>query len=279
MSSILDFSVWANTGVDHGYIVNLPTEAAIAWYHNKIPNKPADLASFIAAVRQFASTDYTLALSRGGAITPAEVDRIAAQLSQYTGLSAAYIKQANLRIDPSRFRKELLRDQRRTVGRLDGRFEGIDPDAAGETPDGDAASDAATGAYLAAFNQYASSELDYTSDHAYLPNNYGVVNRDWDWKREHQRFPQAPYVGSDLADTMRRNPHLKVFSANGYYDLATPFYATEFDLGHLSLDPAISKNIEYGFYASGHMIYFDVDALKQVKADLARFYDEAAPRS
>jgi len=278
MSSILDFSVWANTGVDHGYIVNLPTEAAIAWYHNKVPNKPADLAGFIAAVRQFASTDYTLALARGDAITPAEADRIATQLSQYTGLSTTYIKQANLRIDPSRFRKELLRDQRRTVGRLDGRFEGIDPDAAGETPDGDAASDAATGAYLAAFNQYATSALNYTSDHAYLPNNYGVINRNWDWKREHQRFPQAPYVGSDLADTMRRNPHLKVFSANGYYDLATPFYATEFDLGHLSLDPAISKNIEYGFYPSGHMIYFDVDALKQVKADLARFYDEAAPR-
>lgn len=279
MSSILDFSVWANTGVDHGYIVNLPTEAAIAWYHHKVPNKPADLASFIAAARHFASTEYTLALARGDAITPAEADRIATQLSQYTGLSTTYIKEANLRIDPGRFRKELLRDQRRTVGRLDGRFEGIDPDAAGETPDGDAASDAATGAYLAAFNQYAESELHYTGNHTYLPNNYGVINRHWDWKRHNQRFPQAPYVGSDLADTMRRNPHLKVFSANGYYDLATPFFATEFDLGHLSLDPAIRKNIEYGFYPSGHMIYFDVDALKQVKADLARFYDEAAARS
>lgn len=280
MSSILDFSVWANTGVDHAYIVNLPTEAAIAWYHDKVPNKPADLASFIADVRKFASTDYALALAKGDAITPAETDRIASQLSQYIGLSTTYIKEANLRIEPSRFRKQLLRDQRRTVGRLDGRFEGIDPDAAGETPDGDAASDAATGAYLAALNQYIVGPLKYTSDHAYLPNNYGVINRNWDWKRQHrQGFTQAPYVGSDLADTMRRNPHLKVFSANGYYDLATPFYATEFDLSHLGLDPTISKNIEYGFYKSGHMIYFDVDALKQVKADLARFYDEAAPRS
>jgi carboxypeptidase C (cathepsin A) len=279
MSSILDFSVWANTGVDHGYIVNLPTEAAIAWYHDKVSGKPADIAAFLDTVRHFASTDYTLALAKGDAITPGEADRIATQLSQYTGLSTAYIKQANLRIDPSRFRKELLRDQRRTVGRLDGRFEGIDPDAAGETPDGDAASDAATGAYLAAFNQYAEGELKYTGERAYLPNNYDVINRNWDWKRKQQRFPQAPYVGGDLADTMRRNPHLKVFSANGYYDLATPFYATEFDLGHLSLDPAIRRNIEFGFYPSGHMIYFDVDALKQLKADLAHFYDEAAPRS
>ena len=282
MSSILDFSVWANTGVDHAYTVNLPTEAAIAWYHDKVPNKPAELASFLAQVRQFASGDYTLALAKGDAITPTETDRIASQLSQYTGLSTSYIKEANLRIDPSRFRKELLRDQRRTVGRLDGRFEGIDPDAAGETPDGDAASDAATGAYLAAFNQYAASELKFTEDRAYLPNNYGVINRGWDWKHKDGRgfgFTQAPYVGSDLAEAMRRNPHLKVFSANGYYDLATPFYATEFDLGHLGLDPAIRKNIEFGFYPSGHMIYFDLDALKQVKADLARFYDEAAPHS
>ena len=282
MSSILDFSVWANTGVDHAFIVNLPTEAAIAWYHDRIPNKPADIASFLADVRHFADTDYTLALAKGDALEPAEADRIANQLGRYIGLSPTYLKEANLRVDPSRFRKELLRDQRRTVGRLDGRFEGIDPDAAGETPDGDAASDAATGAYLAAFNQYAASELKFTDDSAYLPNNYAVINRGWDWKHKTGRgfgFMQAPYVGADLADAMRRNPHLKVFSANGYYDLATPFHATEFDLDHLALDPAIAKNIEFGFYPSGHMIYFDVDALKQLKADLARFYDEAAPRS
>lgn len=280
MSSILDFNVWASTGVDHAYIVNLPSEAAIAWYHDKVPNKPADIASFLADVRHFASTDYTLALARGDAISPAEAERTAAQLSRYTGLSPVYIREANLRIDPSRFRKELLRDQRRTVGRLDGRFEGIDPDAAGETPDGDAASDAATGAYLSAFHQYADDELKFSEDRPYLPNNYGVINRGWDWKRKENRgFISTPYVGTDLAETMRRNPHLKVFSANGYYDLATPFYATEFDLTHLGLDPAISKNIEFGFYPSGHMIYFDVDALKLLKADLARFYDEAAPHS
>jgi carboxypeptidase C (cathepsin A) len=280
MSSILDFNVWANTGDDHAFIVNLPTEAAIAWYHDKVPNKPADLRTLIASVRQFANTDYTLALAKGDAITPAEANRVATQLSQYIGLSPTYIKDANLRIDPSRFRKELLRDQRRTVGRLDGRFEGIDPDAAGETPEGDAASDAATGAYLAAFQQYASEQLKYNEQRPYLPNNYGVINRGWDWKHggEHG-FTQAPYVGSDLAAAMRRNPHLKVFSANGYFDLATPFYATEFDLGHLGLEPSLSKNIEFGFYPSGHMIYFDVNALKQVKADLSRFYDEAAPRS
>jgi carboxypeptidase C (cathepsin A) len=282
MSSILDFSVWANTGVDHAYVVNLPTEAAIAWYHDKVANKPADIGTFLADVRHFADTDYRLALAQGDALAPADADRIAARLSQYTGLSTTYIKEANLRIEPSRFRKELLRDQRRTVGRLDGRFEGIDADAAGETPDGDAASDAATGAYLAAFNQYVGSELKFTDDSAYLPNNYAVINRGWDWKHKTGRgfgFMQAPYVGGDLADAMRRNPHLKVFSANGYYDLATPFHATEFDLGHLGLDPAIRKNIAFGFYPSGHMIYFDVDALKKVKADLVRFYGEAAPRS
>ena len=280
MSSILDFNVWATTGVDHAFVVNLPSEAAIAWYHNKVPNKPADIASFLAGVRHFADTDYTLALAKGDAIEPAEADRIANQLSQYIGLSPTYIKEANLRIDPSRFRKELLRDEHRTVGRLDGRFQGIDPDAAGETPEGDAASDAATGAYLAAFNQYATNELKFTQENPYLPNNYDVINRGWDWKRkEGHGFTQAPYVGSDLAAAMRRNPHLKVFSANGYFDLATPFYATEFDLGHLGLEPSIHKNIEFGFYPSGHMIYFEVNALKQLKGDLSRFYDEATPHS
>ena len=277
MSSILDFSV-AAPGIDHGYIVNLPTEAAIAWYHNKVPNKPADIGTFLAEVRRFASGDYTLALAKGDAIDPAEADRIANQMSRYLGLSPQYIKDANLRVGPSRFRKELLREQRLTVGRLDGRFQGIDPDAAGETPDGDTASDAVTGAYVAMFNQYAASELKYTTDHPYLPNNYGVINKDWDWKRKKTGgWLQATYVGDDLGDAMRRNPHLKVFSANGYYDLATPFYATEFDLTHLGLEPAQRKNISFGFYPSGHMIYLDQPSLQQTKADLSRFYDDAAP--
>jgi carboxypeptidase C (cathepsin A) len=277
MSSILDFAV-AAPGIDHGYIMNLPTEAAIAWYHNKVPNKPADIATFLAEVRRFAAGDYTLALAKGDAIEPAEADRIANQMSRYLGLSPQYIKGANLRVGPSRFRKELLRDQRLTVGRLDGRFEGIDPDAAGETPDGDTASDAITGAYVAMFNQYTANELKFTSDQPYLPNNYANVGKNWDWKRtKNGGWLQATYVADDLGGAMRRNPHLKVFSANGYYDLATPFYATEFDLSHLGLEPAQRKNISFGFYPSGHMIYLDQPSLEQSKADIARFYDDAAP--
>ncbi|AHX15062.1 peptidase S10 [Dyella jiangningensis] len=277
MSSILDFTV-AAPGIDHGYIVNLPTEAAIAWYHNKVPNKPADIGAFLAEVRRFASGEYTLALSKGDNIDPAEADRVANQMSRYLGLSPQYIKEANLRIGPSRFRKELLRDQRLTVGRLDGRFQGIDPDAAGETPDGDTASDAITGAFVATFNQYIATELKFTEDRPYLPNNYAAIGKNWDWKRKKNGgWLQATYVGDDLGDAMRRNPHLKVFSANGYYDLATPFYATEFDLSHLGLEPAERKNITYGFYPSGHMIYIDQQSLQQSKADLSRFYDDAAP--
>ncbi len=277
MSSILDFTV-AAPGIDHGYVVNLPTEAAIAWYHNKVPNKPADIGTFLAEVRKFASGEYTLALAKGDAIDAAEADRVANQLSRYLGLSPQYIKEANLRIGPSRFRKELMRTERLTVGRLDGRFQGMDVDAAGEVPDGDTSSDAITGAYVASFNQYAANELKYTSDQPYMPNNYGVVGKSWEWKRKGSGgWTQATYVGSDLGDAMRRNPHLKVFSANGYYDLATPFYATEFDLSHLGLEPTQRKNIMYGFYPSGHMIYLDQTSLQQSKADIARFYDDAAP--
>ena len=274
MSSILDFSV-AAPGIDHGYIVNLPTLAAIAWYHHRVPGAPADIKTFLDQVRHFASTDYTLALAQGDALSPADSQRIARQLSGYLGLAPAWIERAHLRIDPGRFRAELLRDQALTVGRLDGRFSVGEYDADGEEPSGDAASDAITGAYVAAFNQYAGTVLKFSEDRPYLATNYGVVNRGWNWLRGHGGWTQATYVAGDLGDAMRRNPQLKVFSANGYYDLATPFYATEFDLGHLGLPSALRKNISYGFYPSGHMIYLDLPSLKQLKTDLARFYDSA----
>ncbi|MHC1478789.1 S10 family peptidase [Frateuria aurantia] len=277
MSSILDFSV-AAPGIDHGYIVNLPTLAAIAWYHHKVPGAPADIKTFLDQVRQFARTDYTLALAQGDALSAEDSHRVAQQLSSYIGLSPRYIEQAHLRIDPSRFRAELLRDQEQTVGRLDGRFSITEYDADSETPSGDAASDAITGAYVAAFNQYADTQLKYSEKRAYLPTNYGVVNLGWNWLRgSHHGWTQATYVAGDLGDAMRRNPQLKVFSANGYYDLATPFYATEFDLGHLGLPPQLRQNISFGFYPSGHMIYLDIPSLKMLKSDLARFYDSATP--
>lgn len=279
VSSILDFAVFS-PGLDHGYVVNLPTLAAIAWYHDKVPNKPADLDAFLTEVRGFASGAYAQALAKGDALPKPEADAVAQQLARYTGLSVKYLEEANLRVAPSRFRKELMRGDRRTVGRLDGRFEGIDFDAAGETPEYDATDAAVANAFVAAFNDYAARELKYASDERYLPTNYPNVGRHWDWKHKLPNgggfFPTATYVAGDLAAAMRENPHLEVFSANGYYDLATPFYATEYDLAHMQLEPALRRNLVFGFYPSGHMIYFDMDSLERMKADLAKFYDSAA---
>jgi carboxypeptidase C (cathepsin A) len=209
---------------------------------------------------------------------------MAAKLAGYTGLSVAYLKEANLRVSPSRFRKELLRDQRIILGRYDARFEGTDVDAAGENPGYDPSSSGITGAFVSAFNDYLDRELKYTSKETYLPRGMDV-NKDWD--HTHRRpgaggpgGAQAPplrdaYVAGDLADAMRKNPRLKVFSANGLFDLATPFFITEFDLAHMELEPRLRGNIEFAYYHSGHMIYLNVDALKQLKSDLESFYSRA----
>ena len=276
LSSILNYG--ANSpGLDQSYVGAMPTMAAIAWYHDKVPNKPADLHAFLDEARAFASGEYSNALAKGQNLAPAELDATVARLSHFTGLSAQYLKQANLRVSQSRFRKELLRDDRRTLGRYDGRYEGIDLDAAGENPEFDPSSTAITGAYIAAFNHYAEDTLKWSSDTPYVARGADII-RDWDWKHAQPgaRFPQrVPYVAADLARAMRENPQLQVLSANGWFDLATPFFATEYDISHMQLDASLRGNVTFTYYPSGHMVYLNVEALKQFKTDLDRFYDHA----
>jgi len=250
------------------YPLYLPTMAATAWYHDKLSPKPADLAAFLAEVRQFALGDYLHALTQGSHLGAAERDAVVAKLHAYTGISADYWRAANLRLTPDRFEKELLRGDRRTTGRLDSRFVGIDHDAAGETPENDPA-----------FNAYLANELHYQSDRRYLTTNYPVVGDDWDnhHRVEGQKWP-LPDVSADLREAMEKNPNLKVFSANGYFDFATPFFETEYTLSHMGLDPSLEKNITYGYYQSGHMIYLHTPALVELKRDLARFYDGVLAR-
>ena len=276
LSSILNYGTRL-PGQDNDYIGNLPTYAAIAWYHNKVPNRPATLEPFLTEVRDFARGEYAMALAKGQALGAQEQDAIAAKLNKYTGLSAAYVKEANLRVNPGRFRKELLRDERHTVGRYDGRFEGIDSDAAGENPESDASDTGIRGAFTAAFNDYLVRELHYTSDVQYNVSAPAIM--DWDWKHkapgQQQRPLPLPILVGDLGAAMRANPHLKVLAANGYFDLATPFFGTEYDVAHLDIDAKLRQNVTFTYYPSGHMVYLNLDALKQFKADLAKFYDSA----
>lgn len=277
VSSILNYGARI-PGLDEEFIDYLPSYAAIAWYHNKLSPKPADLNTYLNEVRAYARGDYAAALAQGHNLPKAQADAVAARVAQYTGLSAAFIADANLRVSASRFRAELLRGERRTMGRYDARFEGIDPDAGGETPSDDASETGIKGAFTAAFNEYLGYTLKYSSDVPYALSGKDV-NKNWDWKHKlpnRERPIQLPSTAGDLAVAMRENPKLKVFSANGWFDLATPFFATEFDLSHMGLDAALVPNVQFGYYPSGHMIYLNTESLKQLKADLAKFYDTAS---
>jgi carboxypeptidase C (cathepsin A) len=278
LSSILNYNA-RSAGLDNNYLTDFPTFAAIAWYHNKIPNKPADVLAFVQQARDFARGPYAAALYAGNALSDADSDRIAGQMSALIGLSPKFIKEANLRISATRFRKELLRDENKVLGRYDGRFEGPDADAAGENPSFDPSDTGINGAYVASFHDYLEKELKYINSDTY--NNSGPgVNENWDWKHRAAtggfgRQQTMPYVAGDLGATIRQNPHLKVFSANGIFDLATPFAATEWELAHMGTDAKLRGNVVFGYYPSGHMVYLNVDALKAFRADLATFYDSA----
>jgi len=281
ISSILNYNIRAG-GYDMLYIANLPSYAAAAWYFNKIPSKPADVGAWVQQAREFASGPYAQALFAGHNLTAAQLDSVAKDVSHFTGLSVDYVKETNLRISPTRFRKEVLREDHRTLGRYDMRFEGVDIDAAGESPSYDASDTGISGAFVAALHDYLERELKYESTDAYRPSADNIGQ--WDWKhRPTSGGPgfgggeqSQPYVAADLASAIRKNPHLQVFSANGYFDLATPFFATEYDLSHMQLEPQLRGNVHFGYYPSGHMIYLNVDALHQLKDDLAGFITKAA---
>jgi carboxypeptidase C (cathepsin A) len=264
---------------DRAYELYLPTMAATAWYHKKLDPMPGELAPFLDEVRGFALGDYARALEKGSRLDEATRQAVAAKLHRYTGLPIAFLLNADLRIDPNRFEKELLRSDRRTVGRLDARYRGIDHDAAGETPEYDAASAAFSAAFTGTFNAYVRGALGYKTDDLYKPTNYEDVGKDWDdrHKTGGGRSPM-PDVAEDLRAVMSMNPHLRIFSANGYFDFATPFFETEYTVGHMGLDPTLEKNIVFGYYPSGHMIYLNEASRKQLKEDLGRFYDETTAR-
>ena len=283
LSSVLNYDSLVSPGLDEPLVNLIPTYAAIAWFHDKLPHKPDDLGAFLEQARDFAAGEYSQALAKGHSLPDTQRDAVAARLHEFTGLGVAYLKEANLRVNPGRFRKELLRDERRTVGRYDGRFEGIDFDAAGEMPGSDPAEMAIKGAFAAAFNSYVADELNYSHDAPYQVRSSEITFGTWDYKHQLPEylnvrvpFPLA-YVVDDLGQAMRENPHLKVLSANGYFDVATPFFGTERDLYHMELDATLRDNLTVRYYPSGHMVYLNPEAHKMFRADLAKFYDSAAP--
>ena len=278
LSQILAFDASAdqpqdNPGVDLPYELALPTYAATAWYHHKLPDQPKDLPGFLEEVEHFASTDYILALQQGAVLDPAQRKAVIAKLHQYTGLPADYIDKADLRINAGEFEKTLQDDSGTTTGRLDSRFSGPTLDPLSKEADYDPQSAAISSAYVSAFNAYARQELKFGDGKTYKPEN--DVERDWDFHHqppgEHHPLSQATNVMPDLANALKFNPNLKILLNAGYYDLATPFYEGIYEMRHLPIPAKLQANIDYKFYESGHMVYAHEASLKALHDNVAGF--------
>lgn len=272
VSLVLNFqTIDFHPGNDLPHVLFLPSFAATAWYHQRLaPELQVDLAATLEQVQTFATTEYTLALMAGNRLQGAQRATVLQKLAAYTGLTPEYIERTNLRPEIFRFAKELLRDKRRTVGRLDARFTGVDRDAAGEHFEFDPSYAAIQGAYSGALNDYVRSELNFASD---LP--YEILTglyEKWDYSKHQNKYVN---VAETLRSAMSQNPFLKVFVASGYFDLATPYFATDYTLDHLELEPELASNISTHYYVAGHMMYVHEPALVQLKADLAAFVHSA----
>jgi carboxypeptidase C (cathepsin A) len=279
LSQILNFDLSVdrpeyNPGVDLPYQVALPTYAATAWYHHKLPgNPPKDLPTFVQQVERFAMGEYAQALVAGAGLDQKKRLDIATKLHNFTGLPVWYIMKANLRIDGGEFEKTLQDDMGLSTGRLDTRFSGITLDPLSERSEYDPQSAAISSAYVSAFNAYVRGTLNYGQGKLYVPS--ARLFRDWDMRHKPpgQQFPGrgAANVMPDLANAMKQNPNLKVLLMGGYYDLATPYYEGWYEMHHLPIPDALQKNIEYHYYQSGHMVYAHQDSLKEMHDATAAF--------
>ncbi len=280
ISNVLDLrTLTFQQGDDISYILHLPTYAAVAWYHNKLANKPSNLESFLKEVRDFAGGEYASALMKGDALSDAEKEQVLTKLSAYTGLSKDYLTKGNLRINEPQFTQELLREGHETVGRLDARYKGIMQDLLGEYSSDDPQSSQISPAFVSAFMNYYYEELKVSKAYNYHTSAYGAEGFNWDWKHAKNGGggdPVTPNTGVDLAEAMTKNPNLKILVFNGYYDLATPFYATEYTFDHLGLDKKLKSNIIMKYYQAGHMMYINPSALTEFKKNIAAFIMETA---
>jgi carboxypeptidase C (cathepsin A) len=272
ISVVLDFTtIDFNYNNDLPYILFVPGYAATAWYHKKLDFK-APLKTVLKEAEEFALGEYAAALLKGASLTPEERENIVEKLSKYTGISRDFIRRSHLRIEDRHFFKELLRDRGRTVGRLDSRFTGIDRSGVTETIEYDPLFAQVNGPYTAAFNDYIRSELKFETDTPYEILSEKVW-RQWSYSYFENQYVN---VAETLRGAMTFNKYLKVFVASGYYDLGTPYFATEYTFDHLALDETLHKNIRMAYYEAGHMMYIHLPSLKAMKSDLAKFIKDAS---
>lgn len=278
ISSVLNLGTLSfNPGEEMPYVFYVPSYAATAWTQNMLKDKPADLDKFLNEARAFAQTEYAAALAKGRNLSAAEKSEIAKKLSQFTGLSEDYLMKADLRVSLPQFMQELQRSRGLVTGRLDARYTGVAYDLLSEYSEYDPQDVAITGPFVAAFNSYIREELKFGQQKAY--HAMADVFRDWDWKHKSGfgfGFPGAPNVEGDLVNAMLTNPHLQVEVENGIYDLATPFFATEYTMDHLGLSEKLQANIHLNYYGAGHMMYVRDEDRVKLKTNVANFIANAS---
>lgn len=273
VSSILNFQTTDfGKGNDLPYQLYLPGYAATAWYHKQLtPEHQADLRKTLDEVEGWANSEYMSILAKGDSLTDPERKAVANKLATYTGLDPQFLLNSRLRVGLSAFRKELLRNEDKTVGRLDSRYTGHDASAATDRPGFDPSMAAIRPIYTSMFNDYVRRELNYKTDMPYHILGEGVGA--WDYGPSGTGY-------TDTSDSLRvafeQNPGMKLFVASGYYDLATPYFATDYTLNHLGIDPALKKQIVVEKYESGHMMYVHEPSLMKLKSDVAKFVNDSA---
>ena len=281
LSAILSYDIsvdfpQVNPGANNiSYALGLPSYAATAWYHHKLPQQPADLQAFLQQVEHFATTDYLQALMQGSHLDAATKQKIAEQVHQYTGLPAAYIVKAGLRVNGGQFAHELLGADDMVTGRLDSRYSGPAMDPMAEAADYDPMDSSIDAPTVAEFNDYVRNTLDFGKDMIYKPQI--DVFKEWDFKHQPPGapfpLPFTPNVMPDLASAMKHDPGLNVLLMGGYFDLGTPFYSAEYEMHQLPIPDKLQENISYKFFPSGHMVYLDPDSHKGLHAAAATFID------
>jgi carboxypeptidase C (cathepsin A) len=274
MSTTLNLeTIWSRSD-DLVYALELPTYAADAWYHKKVPSElqRKDLKAFLKEVEGFAMGDYSTALNKGDDLPPAERKAVIDKMVRYLGLEARYIDESNLRFDVQHFTRALLRDKHETIGRLDGRLTGPSSWNTGETSEFDPSNTLIAPPFTAAFTNYVRGELSYKTDLYYYVSG-GI--QPWDWGVQNG-FGDTTSL---LRNAFAKNPYLKVMVAASYYDLATPYFAAQYTFNHMGLNPEMHKNIVWNYYQAGHMMYIDNDSSAKLKKDIVDFMNSAMPKT
>ncbi|WP_345737371.1 S10 family peptidase [Prosthecobacter algae] len=274
VSTVLNFqTIWGAEGNDLPFVLFLPSFTATAWYHQKLPadlqKKP--LVEVLKESEKFTSGDYNQALLLGAALPAPQRAAVVKQMARLTGLSDAFVAASDLRVTLSRFNAELLRDQRLVTGRFDSRYTSYMRDRLGNEAERDPSADAVFSAFASTFNHYVRHDLKFEDDRPY--NILGGVGK-WNWDAENQ----FANVSEILAESMTANPFLKVHVSNGFYDMATPYYAARYTFSHLNIHPELMKNITQDDYTAGHMMYLNLPDLKKQKEDLAKFIRSASQK-